>query len=243
MDGKEGLRAWGLNENEAGVYLACLRLGTASVYEIAQTAMLAKSTAYDVLKSLRGKGFVSEIRKGRIKQYEAAPPAVMLEKLEEKRRAVARAIPALERARHSLPERPGVTVFTGVEGVKTVLQDALDSAATLRLIGDFGEFKEYLKGYSRLFVEKRISQGMHCKLLEPRTPRNERLKSADAEEFRETRFISGLKNARAECYLYGSTIALLTLEREEPVGIIIENECLSRFLVALFENLWEKAEH
>ena len=57
------LKAYGLNEKQIKVYLACLELGSASVQKISQKSGLIRTTVYEVLETLKQRGFTSSFLK------------------------------------------------------------------------------------------------------------------------------------------------------------------------------------
>ena len=241
MDIPKRLIAYGLSQNEARTYLACLRLGAATVYRIAEKTVLPKSTAYDTLTSLKHKGLIAYAIKNGVRHFEAAPPAKFLGVLEEKRRRISPIIAQLEAMQESTTEKPTVEIYEGKEGLKTILEDVLKEKQEFHIIGNFGKFAEYFRYFSNLFVKRRIEAGIRCKLLEERSPENLKLRKTDRRELRITKFLDGLEKLNAECYLYGDRIAMLTLLEEQPVGIVIKNRELSKLFKLLFTRLWEKS--
>ena len=77
-----------LDEKQAQVYCACLRIGSAKVPEIAREADIKRTTAYGILDELVKLGLVSFVSKGKSKVFQAKDPEKLAELLEEKRRSV-----------------------------------------------------------------------------------------------------------------------------------------------------------
>ncbi len=73
----------GLNMYEAQIWLALLAHGIASAGELADSANVPRSRAYDILESLRKKGLVVLKEEGRPAKYMAVPPAQALENLKK----------------------------------------------------------------------------------------------------------------------------------------------------------------
>jgi sugar-specific transcriptional regulator TrmB len=76
VNGKEGeivemLRDFGLSMYEAKMYFTLLTVGEAKVMTITRKASIPQSKAYDVLDSLREKGFVELSEAERPKRYRA----------------------------------------------------------------------------------------------------------------------------------------------------------------------------
>ena len=65
------LQSLGFSEKEATVYVALLELGRGTVTEIARRAGINRTTGYDILDSLAGKG-VGNISRKKTKQNKSA---------------------------------------------------------------------------------------------------------------------------------------------------------------------------
>lgn len=74
----------GLSEKEAIVYLSTLELENTTVSWIAKKAGINRTTAYDILESLKDKGLVSFYLRGKVKYFMAADPDKIVGMLEDK---------------------------------------------------------------------------------------------------------------------------------------------------------------
>ena len=125
------LRKLGLTEKEVRVYLAALELGYTSVQKIAQQAQISRPTAYEIIKSLKNKGLISE-SKDKGKRYLAAEsPDSLLgilrrqrKEIEEKEREFLRVIAAL-REKYFLADKREIQTYQGKNGIETLLDDFL----------------------------------------------------------------------------------------------------------------------
>ena len=89
------LQRVGLSQLEIAAYQSLLSLGSRSASVFARESGVPRGNAYQVLLSLREKGFVQEIKKNNIKQFSPIPVAQVLEKLESLFREIAQARRAL----------------------------------------------------------------------------------------------------------------------------------------------------
>ena len=156
---KNLLVEYGLRENEADVYIACLRLGASTVYKISEKVRMPKSTVYDILKSLSERGFTTYVIKSGVKYFEAVNPDKLVDILEEKKIRIKEIIPKLKEMQRTAIKKPTIEVYQGREGLKTILQDILKVRKDFLIIGNFGKFEEYFKYYASIFVKKRIEEG------------------------------------------------------------------------------------
>ena len=82
------LKALDLNERQISVYHALLRLGPASIRDIAAEAGVNRGTAYEMLKQLATRGIVSYFPKGKRRVFQAEDPERLLQLGERKQQAL-----------------------------------------------------------------------------------------------------------------------------------------------------------
>lgn len=237
-DVEQALEEYGLSKNERKVYLTCLRIGTSSVYKIAEKTALPKSTCYDTLHALQEKGFVGSMIEGKKKHFQAANPEKLIQVIEEKRERLKEVIPRLKELEKTEHEIPRVHVFSGKEGIKTIFDKVLETKKDFLIIGNFEKFKGVLPFYSEAFVKKRVKNGIKCKLIEEMSRKNIILKKKDKNELRTTKFLKCLKKESAEILIFEGKIALVTLTENEPTAILIENKEIFNLFQVLFKELW-----
>ena len=92
---EEILRSLGLSDKEIKIYLASLQLGSSLVQNIANFAELNRTSAYDLLKSLEQKGFVSYTIQSGKRLYQATQPNKIIDMLKEREELVKKILPEL----------------------------------------------------------------------------------------------------------------------------------------------------
>lgn len=126
------LRKLGLKEKEAKVYLAGLELGPEPLQNIARKAEITRPTAYEIVRTLEGKGLFREMQQGKKRLFVANSPEKILHilrlqkrELEEKEREFIRIIATLE----SRYEKKGLQVYKGKEGLEALEEQILFTSA------------------------------------------------------------------------------------------------------------------
>lgn len=100
----DALRGVGFGEQEAKVYLALLRRGELTGYELAAAAALPRANVYPVLQKLEERGAVRRHVDARGARWAATPPAEVLERTEAAYRgAIKTARQALDRLEVAVP--------------------------------------------------------------------------------------------------------------------------------------------
>ena len=232
------LKEHGLNDKEAKVYFTCLKSGSASVVLISNTVKLPKSTCYDILNSLIVKGLVSVIIKNKTRFFEAADPRVLLYRLDEKKKLTEEIIPSLVSLKNSVVEKPKVTFYEGIGGIKSILSDIIETGESVQILGNFSNFEKVTRHVAPQFIKKRVDRQIGCKYISENSEISKIIKQKDFQELRETRITGCMNKQNAECYLYGTKTAFVVMSRNEPVGVIIENKSITELQKALFECLW-----
>ena len=125
------LRKLDLTEKEVQVYLSALELGYTSVQKIAQRAKITRPTAYQIIKSLKDKGLISESKDKTKKYFTAESPDKLLGILErqkseikEKERELIRIISTL-RDKYYLGDKKEIKTYKNKPGLEILFNDFL----------------------------------------------------------------------------------------------------------------------
>ena len=224
---EEALRALGLNEKEAIVYLANLGIGSALVQGIAEAAELNRTSTYDVLSALARKGFASYTVTGGKRHYQAANPNKLLALLKEKEALVRKALPELLNTMESVPQKPAVEVYVGVNGLKSVFEDILQNSDSFFCIASKKHLFKLFKYYFPQFVKRRIEAGIKVKIITDEKPYDKKAQYKIIKE--------GIKTAT---WAYNGKIAMVSLEEKEPIGILIKEKNFFETQNLIFDLLW-----
>ncbi len=242
-----GLAA-GLSDNETKMYLAILEMGPSAIQKVAQKVGLSRVASYTIAEQLIQKGLASWFKKDKKRYVSVENPDYILElikrresELEEERTKIRKLLPELKTYYRLAGKRPEVRFYEGVEGLKAIYEDTLNSqkdllvysdlAATERLIPDMKFWNNY--------VRRRVKLGINAKGICPRTPETVALDKKSPQELREIRFLpEGETFGPTELYIYGDKIALLSFERE-IVGVVIENRELAETQRKIYTRMWQ----
>ena len=113
MNIEQVLETIGLNEKEAKVYLASLKMGEDSAYNLAQRSGLKRSTVYFILEKLKKHGLVAIKKTPKVTFYSVISPTKLLLKIEKQKDTLEKILPELDRFYHEQPHKPNVQVFEG----------------------------------------------------------------------------------------------------------------------------------
>jgi len=233
----------GMESREIEVYLALLPLISARASDIAKAAKQSRSHTYIILRSLRDKGLVSEVEKGKVIEFVAEPPnrlmAYLQDREEEMRRLqvlTERVLPQLENLTTTLDGQPRVTFLTGLEGMKRVYRDALAG----EFVGIFNPEVMYNAYGENVFLGIfGPALEYHGKdLLVDNASGHKYLEEIPQDEDYTVRFLPKGTDFKSDTLVYGDTICLFAYDDERTI-VRIENRNLANTFRAWHKMMWE----
>lgn len=236
----DSLKAFGLGEKEAKVYLALLEMGEARAHDIAHKAGLNRPTAYDVLEKLAGDGLVGFYDKKKIRHYVANEPETIRRSLEEKQRVFDSLLPQLKSVYNTLKAKPKISFYEGLEGIKTVFEDTL-TAPNKQLCGILSMsdlFNIPGKQFMNWYVKKRIGLGLYLRVIRSKPKEVGETWPTSEQEKRQLRYAPEKMVFEMTAYIYGNKVGLISTTREN-FGMIIESKEFATTMSYLFEALWQ----
>ncbi len=234
----------GFNEKEASLYLAALELGESNIQQLAKKSGVKRTTAYDIIESLKQKGFMTQMTKNKKMLFSAVDPRKLESEIEERRHVVKRAMPELLAIANSLDSKPKVSFFEGHDGIKEVYKDTLNYTDQELLAWVAEEAVEHfdIDFLNNVYLPKRIEKKIWVRAIAPNVAAMRDYHEIDEKSLRKTRLTApdafGLD---VEINLYGKNrIALMSFE--ESFGMIIESKKIFNTLKNIFEMNWNSLE-
>ncbi len=224
---EEILHSLGLSEKEIKIYLASLKLGTSLVQTISNFAGLNRTSAYDLLKSLEQKGFVSYTIQSGKRFYTATQPNKIISILKERQALVKTILPELNSISESVGKRPKVEVYVGKNGLKSIFENILAEAKEFSCIASKNQMLKLFKYYFPHFVNRRKKNKIKVRLIGDSKPID---KDASFKRIK--------KKIKTATWLYNGKIAMISLNKE-PIGILIDEKSFYETHKMMFDLLWE----
>ena len=241
----DSLMQLGLDERQVNIYLALLRLGPASIRDVAAESGVNRGSTYETLKQLASKGVVSYFPKGRRRVFQAEDPERLLRLGESKQQALAQAmdqlrkevIPQLKQSQTEFS--PGnVRFYEGDDGVELVLRDILDSTAREPERGyaviSTKTLREHLYRPFPNFTRQRVKRGINVRVLAIG-------EGGDDAELAQRKWLpAGDSTDASYIAIYPPKVAMITLaDKNYPVVVIIESSAIASTQQILFDTLWQ----
>jgi len=237
------LEKFGLTDTEEKVYLVLLSVGSSSASEIIKKTLLHRTTVYDVLERLIGKGFASYVIQNKMKYYSATSPSRFLDialeekqKAEEKQKLAEEVFKKIKLIKKETQIRSVAQIFIGVKGQKTVMNDIIEEGKDFIEFGAEGKFSEDLPVYTEQWANGRIKKNIKAKIILTKGSQ------APIWKMNQIKFISKKYQSPASTFVYGNKTAIFI--HENPMTIIlIDSKKLTKSYRNYFNLLWKIAKN
>jgi sugar-specific transcriptional regulator TrmB len=243
-DSKQTLREIGLNTYEIDAYFALLEGGQMTAMEISKKAKVPYSKIYEVLNSLKEKGWIKSTE-SRPNKYYPLPPmealATTKNRLEDKYKSWEKTIatemqPLYEK--RELVERPDILILHGQNAVMAKLEETLRKA-TKEIMIAAPKFAKNILTSTTLSFETLQKTRLNIKLMVAGSP----------EEWMTLEKFKGVAELRVRDIMFGGGIivdgkeAMLFLGEEKPSLVIWSNHVgLVQFARDYFQFLWDSSK-
>ena len=117
----------GLSDKAAKIYIALLQIGEGSVIDIAQKADLKRTSVYNILPDLIRQGLIETTVKNKHRIFFIDDVRRLELDADQRRKSVTALLPQLRAIQNILPQKPKITFYEGVGGMKELYEDTLDS--------------------------------------------------------------------------------------------------------------------
>lgn len=245
MDPIPRLEEAGLAPRQARIYVALLRLGTATPAQVAQQAEVKRPTAYEALEDLCQRGLATRAVSGRKRTYTAAAPERLLDEASERQRRLRDLLPDLQAlVTSAATTRPRLIYREGLEGIRQVHEDLLTTRGKeYRYFGGSSEMLSAMgEAYITDYVKRRVAKGIHSRSIRWRSHEVALPCLADGDRWlRRTRYLDITPgDGLSGLFIYDRRIAITSSGRE-GYGMVIESDGLSALLELIWQALWQVA--
>lgn len=235
------LEKHGLSSKQVALYLACLKLGSSSVYKIAKIANLPRSTSYEGLEVLKKRKLVSSFRKKNIIYYNAESPNQIIEQAKEKVNLLENVLPELNSMYSSIKKQPTIRLFEGADGMKVILKEIVNEAKEIKGFSSAENMFSVLVDYWPIYLQKRIKNKIPAKILYSESPKARERKRLGPQQLREVRILPKKYKLQGLVVIWNDKVGFFTFS-EKPIAVIIASRELAQTQKILFDFIWESLE-
>jgi sugar-specific transcriptional regulator TrmB len=246
------LKEIGLDEKEIQLYLVLLSSGVQTIKQISAAANMNRTTAYRFLTVLKTRGLVEWIVGPRGALIQAAPPAALNLYIQDQKRQLARleavlpaAITSLAQLRARKKFSTRVRYFEGELGIKQMIWNSLQTEGQSRSYTMFKRREVISPSFEDDFEEQWAKKSLKDMIITNET-RGEYIAYKLVPDFRkgnEIRIIpSTVYNITSDIIIYNNVFAIMSLEKDNLVGVEIENAEIARTQKSIFDIVWRVAK-
>lgn len=235
------LQKLGYPTSQVKIYLESLKMGEATIAEIAEQAEIARTTVTELVNEMHKHGLINfYARRGR-KYWTAENPDKLMTIIKEREAALKTILPQLHAMAFDSGEgKPNVRCYIGLEEVKTMFDDMIETKHHIKAVVSWNDFKEFFgQDFVYDLIERRYSHFLKMRLITPKTESSLRLRQRDVKEMRQTRFLpENIELRRTSTFIYENKVTLISLNRKQPTSILIHDPDVAHGQTLYFESLW-----
>jgi sugar-specific transcriptional regulator TrmB len=235
----------GFSDKEVAVYMFLLGKGKATPGMVSKDTGLKRGITYFVLYSLEKRGLVSMYEKGKKTWFQIENPRRLLDMVREQKEEVQTLehsvkfmLPKLVSQFKIAIDKPTVRYFEGEEGLKEVFEDIYGPKDDI-VWGcvDLEKGEDAVPDYIvQKLVPKRIKNKLMAHTFFGDSPAAETLHENDASSYRKSVLVDKVAYPLpAEIDIYEDKIAMLSFEKGEFIGLLIENQAFAETLRSIFK--------
>ncbi len=236
----------GLSGKEADAYAAVLRLGEATVSDIAREAGIKRTTAYEYIDALLEGGLVSQTVRKKRTLYIPEHPKKLLHNLDreeavirEKRRVAGECLPELESLYALASSHPTVAFYEGREGLLDVYRQIVETHKDVYSF--FTPEKFYgvftLEQNDALLTRLYENGGRLYNLVERSEAARAHLKLKQYDNFVKSKVLPEGFRFETDLIIYGDTIALISFRT--LIGVLIRDQSIADLQKSIFKMIWK----
>jgi sugar-specific transcriptional regulator TrmB len=234
MELENELKKLGLNEIESKIYLSLLKLPQQSTVKLSKNTGINRRTIYDNLELLITKGLVTYNIISGTKYFNANDVKILKQLIDEKLFTLENIMPTLRNLQETNFENTKIDILMGKQGIKTILENAIETNQTVYWIGGGLHLVENFK-FSK-YIQEKFSK-LNIKLLQPKTKEiSKRLRFFTKIEYR---FLPEKFSSSVGFIIYENKLIIGKLDENEIISIIINGKEFADTFRIYFKMLWD----
>jgi HTH-type transcriptional regulator, sugar sensing transcriptional regulator len=239
MMDKEVLKSFGLSEREISVYLALLSIGSTTTGPLIKKSGIQNAKIYETLGKLINRGLVNYTYKGKVKNFQACSPEVLLKIYKERGQKLTETITRLKLLYKQNKPLCEAKTYEGVKAIKYLFFQMYEE------IGKNSEYRVFPLG-KELITEKLIL--FWSEILKLQRKMKIKIKTMPNEKYRNIfeKHYSGLRDIKirytkmefpAGIFIFDEYVLQIMWE-ELPIAFLIKSKNNSDKWKNLFDEQW-----
>lgn len=244
----ELLNVIGISDDAGRVYLACLKLGSASVVELSKQVNIPRATVYLLLNELKMYNLISETVVGKRKRIVAENPQNLIDIARGQKQKLSATIDELEQNMtqimslySSKVDKPKIKLYEGVEGVKQIYEDTLNYSEILVQCFTQDGIK-LMGGYLDKYFKRLKRREIITREIVSDSPLDREYQRTMATSRNKIVCMPVKYGTNTDFMVYGDNVSMITYRGGQPVGVVISDPEIARFHRINFEVFWKAAK-
>jgi len=243
MDLTNALMNLGLTSKEAAIYLALLKLGEGSAYEVSKTSGLKRPTAYVILDELVERRIIRKILHPKAVHYAANDPVELFVSTRHKVEQAEQALPELRALAQTEAKTVKAEYYEGISGIREMYEKLLRNGKTKDYIGFFAherdtsqELTDYWTELNSEFVKRKISRrGITSK--DPSIDQYITYQAVPKDLIQLKALPLKMYDSNISIEVYDQSTQILSHRHMQ--GIVIQNPDIANVVRQIFEIVWK----
>jgi sugar-specific transcriptional regulator TrmB len=249
---KDFLSKLGLDSNETKIYLYLLKTGVQSVKQISEEIFINRTTVYRYLESLVKKGLAEWIISERGRKIQASPPENLSPLLYKKKSDIQELennfpsfISNIKTLKPIQKLSTQVRYYTDEDGIEQIIWNTLSASKKTYSYAAFGRRNFINPAFEDKFEEEWARRGLKDIVITNQTHLDYVTKQLvfSYKKNLDIRIIPSSKfYISNDIIIYNNIIAIISLEKNNLVGVEIENTEIAKTQKSIFNIVWEVAK-
>lgn len=240
----EIVKYFGFSDKESKIYLTSLRLGEASISQLAKESGVKRTTIYDLLNNLIKKGVLMTVKRGKQTIYIPTPPRHLLKLTRRNLDKIEDQIEKLEYHHYSKFKKPSIYFLYGSNGFKQVWDMVLSkNTKEYRIITDGHLFDGYISQQYLIeeIIDKKVKLKINSKQLITNSSLAKNIISRDFNELRKTKLLPFDTDVTYTTIITDSFVAFIS-PSEDNFLFVVESSSFAHSQKEMFEAMWDILE-
>jgi hypothetical protein len=220
-------------------------MGEGTIADLSEVVAMPRTTVAELLAEMNKHGLMNYYTKKNRKIWVAENPDKLMVIVKEREAGLKAVLPQLHAMKFdSGLAKPNIRCYIGAKEVQNIYDDIIESKHHIQAVVSWDDVHEFLGAdFMNDFIERRYNHFLKVRLITPRTALSQKLKSRDALESRQTRFLpENVELRHVSNFMYGDKVAMISFNRKNPTGIIIQDPDIAHAQALYFESLWQHSQ-
>lgn len=239
------LQKLGMTSKEIKVYLKLLEFGSIGANTLARNIGENRTSTYSLLQAMQKRGLISFFKKGNVKYFSATSPKILIEHFLDDAKQLKGLLPELLAITNQYAQKPRITFYEGVEGIKQIAEILLEVPGSVREsfmgVDEKMIHPEIKRFYEEEFVNRRIEKKiLYRGITVGPLPMGTKHEKTPEGQLRELKYVDPkFLPLKIHIDIFPvNKVAIYSYNKDAMMGVIIEHESFYTSMRTVFKLAW-----